>query len=46
MTDKDREPYWEPPTERREEPRETYEEFASRRASEEREWMKEEHHDR
>ena len=38
MTDKDREPYWEP--------RETYEEFASRRAMEEREWAKEEHHDR
>lgn len=46
MTDKDREPYWEPPIERREEPRKTYEEFASRRAMEEREWAKEEHHDR
>lgn len=30
----------------REEPRESYEEFASRRAMEEREWAKEEHHDR
>ena len=46
MTDRDREPYWEPPREMLEEPRESYEEFASRRASEEREWKKEEHHDR
>lgn len=46
MTDKDREPYWEPPRESREHPRESYEEFASRRAMEEREWKKEEHYDR
>ena len=42
MNERDREPCWEPPKERREGPRESYEEFARRRAREEREWKKEE----